>query len=223
MVNARRMSSDSAGPLLKWAGGKRQLLPHLRFYPAEFGRYVEPLLGSGAVFFDLQRSGRLRGREAILIDSNTDLIGCYEIVRDQPDEVGRALDELATAHERGSRDHYYEVRDRRFNPVRERRRRADGRIAYTPARFDAAAQQRLQSMVIALAARGCQILLSNSTAPQITALYDVNRESSAAGLRAFRVRARRAINSNGDKRGPIDEYLITNISEPGQGHAESPA
>ena len=41
-------------PLLKWAGGKRQLLPQLRrFYPPTFNRYIEPFFGSGAVFFDL--------------------------------------------------------------------------------------------------------------------------------------------------------------------------
>ena len=41
-------------PLLKWAGGKRQLLPQIRrFYPESFGAYVEPFFGSGAVFFDL--------------------------------------------------------------------------------------------------------------------------------------------------------------------------
>ena len=39
-------------PILKWAGGKRQLLPALRrYYPAAFNRYVEPFLGSGAVLF----------------------------------------------------------------------------------------------------------------------------------------------------------------------------
>ena len=120
-------------PLLKWAGGKRQLLPQLRrFYPAEFGRYVEPFVGSGAVFFDLYNAGRLRGKDALLIDSNADLIGCYETVRDTPDEVARALDELAQGHARGGREHYYEVRDRRFNPLREHLRQPEGRIEYTP-------------------------------------------------------------------------------------------
>ena len=43
-------------PILKWAGGKRQLLPELRpFYPRRFNRYVEPFLGSGAVFLDLSQ------------------------------------------------------------------------------------------------------------------------------------------------------------------------
>ena len=51
---------QSSGPLLKWAGGKRQLLPVLaEHYPPTFSRYIEPFMGSGAVFFDLLNSGRL--------------------------------------------------------------------------------------------------------------------------------------------------------------------
>jgi DNA adenine methylase len=125
------METLNVRPLLKWVGGKRQLLPHLRrFYPAAFNRYVEPFLGSGAVFFDLCRAGRLRDRDIVLIDSNPDLIGCYESVRDDPDAIVRALDRLAAAHARGGQRHYYDVRDARFNPLREARRTSDGRIAY---------------------------------------------------------------------------------------------
>ena len=120
-------------PLLKWAGGKRQLLPHLRrFYPAAFGRYIEPFFGSGAVFFDLHAAGRLRDRDVVLIDSNADLIGCYETVRARPDEVGRELERLAAGHARGGQTQYYAVRDQQFNPTRDRLRSHDGRIAYTP-------------------------------------------------------------------------------------------
>ena len=43
-----------------------------------------------------------------------------------------ALDGLAAAHARDGRRHYYEVRDARFNPLREARRSSDGRIVYTP-------------------------------------------------------------------------------------------
>jgi DNA adenine methylase len=119
--------------LLKWAGGKRQLLPQLRrFYPPQFTRYIEPFFGSGAVFFDLCAAGRLAGREAVLIDSNADLIGCYQVVRDAPEAVARALDALAAAHARDARRHYFAVRDEQFNPQRDRLRSADGRIAYTP-------------------------------------------------------------------------------------------
>src|SRR3954469_17232867 len=120
-------------PLLKWAGGKRQLLPQLRrFYPRTFGRYVEPFFGSGAVFFDLHGAGRLHDRAAVLIDSNADLVGCYEAVRDAPDAVACALEQLADEHARGGRTIYYVVRDQRFNPLRARLRRADGYIAYPP-------------------------------------------------------------------------------------------
>jgi len=46
-------------PLLKWAGGKRQLLPVFRaFYPERLSRYYEPFLGSGAVFFEARAHGR---------------------------------------------------------------------------------------------------------------------------------------------------------------------
>jgi hypothetical protein len=77
--------------------------------------------------------GRLRDREVVLIDSNADLIGCYEVVRAQPDEVGRELERLAAAHAHGGEAQYYAVRDEQFNPIRDRLRRGDGRIAYTPA------------------------------------------------------------------------------------------
>ena len=106
-------------PLLKWAGGKRQLLPVIRgFYPERFSRYVEPFFGSGAVFFDLCNAGRLDGRHARLVDANPDLVGCYAMLRDRPAEVIDALEALAAAHRRQGDTFYYEVRDTRFNPAR---------------------------------------------------------------------------------------------------------
>jgi len=106
-------------PLLKWAGGKRQLLPILRrFYPEKFSVYVEPFLGSGAVFFDLCRAGLTAGRQVRLADGNPDLIGCYRTVRDRPDQVIAALRALADGHRQAGTAFYYEVRDSRFNPAR---------------------------------------------------------------------------------------------------------
>lgn len=126
-------SRSNVKPLLKWVGGKRQLLPQLRrFYPAAFNAYIEPFLGSGAVFFDLYRSGVLVDRDVVLIDSNADLIGCYHMVRDSVDGVADALESLADAHSREGQAHYYRVRDETFNPQREARRLPDGQIAYTP-------------------------------------------------------------------------------------------
>ena len=112
-------SRAEARPFLKWAGGKRQLLPVLRtYYPRQFAAYHEPFLGSGAVFFDLLAAGRLAGVPVWLSDGNPDLVGCYLRVRDSVDAVIGALDELAAGHAAGGATFYYEVRDGRFNPAR---------------------------------------------------------------------------------------------------------
>jgi DNA adenine methylase len=109
---------QSVRPLLKWAGGKRQLLPTLRrFYPPEFGAYFEPFVGSGAVFFDLYGAGQLDKRRVMLTDSNRDLVGCYRMVRDNPAGVIAALEQLAQGHASSGARHYYAVRDE-FNRLR---------------------------------------------------------------------------------------------------------
>src|SRR6185436_8051310 len=114
-------------PLLKWAGGKRQLLPALRgYYPVTFRRYIEPFFGSGAVFFDLHAGGRLDGRQAWLVDDNADLVGCYRMLMSRTDEVIAHLRLLAEDHRARGSECYYDVRDDRFNPMRA----ASG--AYTP-------------------------------------------------------------------------------------------
>lgn len=105
-------------PFLKWAGGKRQLLPRLReFYPERFGAYHEPFLGSGAVFFDLAAAGRLAAGRIRLADVNSDLAGCWLRLRDDPDAVVERLRGLEADYRAAPRDHYYRVRDR-FNPAR---------------------------------------------------------------------------------------------------------
>jgi DNA adenine methylase len=119
---------------LKWAGGKRQLLPLLRaFYPRTFERYHEPFLGSGAVFFDLHGRGLLQHRAVTLADNNADLVGCYTVVRAQ---VGAVIEELRTLdrhHRLDPKRQFYRVRDEMFNPMR-RARAMNGRGCddYTP-------------------------------------------------------------------------------------------
>jgi DNA adenine methylase len=123
-------------PFLKWAGGKRQLLPTLRqFYPAAFNAYWEPFLGSGAVFFDLQAGGLLDGHRVTLSDNNADLIACYRALRDSTDEVIRELSRLELSHRRLGPQHYYTVRDKLFNPARAAvPARTNGvRFSYSPA------------------------------------------------------------------------------------------
>ena len=120
-------------PFLKWAGGKRQLLPHLRqFVPVMFSRYFEPFLGSGAMFLDLYARGEIGSRPVVLSDTNADLIGSYIAVARRVEDVIRNLLVLATGHESGGQRHYYEVRDERFNPLRRKLdvRRLEGAITY---------------------------------------------------------------------------------------------
>ncbi len=106
-------------PFLKWAGGKRQLLPVLRaYYPSVIGGYHEPFLGSGAVFFDLWAHGRLGDARVSLSDENPDLVGCYLRVRDSADAVIAELERLARGHASGGASFYYDVRDGSFNPAR---------------------------------------------------------------------------------------------------------
>ena len=69
-------------PFIKWAGGKRQLLPELlRYVPERFGRYYEPFVGGGALFFEL------RPHAARLTDVNERLIRTYRGVRDDVESV----------------------------------------------------------------------------------------------------------------------------------------
>lgn len=125
----------AARPFLKWAGGKRQLLPQLRrFFPDDFGAYFEPFAGSAAVFLDLASAGMLAGRPAHLTDCNADIVGCYFAVRDNVDAVIAELEALAARHTQDGAACYYTVRDAEFNPAREALPAgAEGAAAYTPA------------------------------------------------------------------------------------------
>lgn len=93
-----------ASPIVKWAGGKTQLLKHYsRLFPAEFNRYYEPFLGGGAVFFHLvAKSPNLR---ATLSDQNVELINCYNMIKNELPSVIRYLKK----HKNDS-DHFYKVR-----------------------------------------------------------------------------------------------------------------
>jgi DNA adenine methylase len=121
-------------PILKWAGGKRQLLPELRpFYPRRFKRYFEPFLGSAAVFLDLHNHGLLGFGEVRLSDINADVIGCYRTVRDAPGAVVSALRKLEASYRSGGAAHFYDVRDQAFNPARRAiRSSSDPAGGYTP-------------------------------------------------------------------------------------------
>jgi len=93
-------------PFLKWAGGKRQLLPELMKYkPSSFSesknRYYEPFVGAGAFLFKLQP------KNAVINDKNKELINCYKIIRDSVDEL---IEELRYHQLKNSQEYYYQIR-----------------------------------------------------------------------------------------------------------------
>src|SRR5208337_1919574 len=94
------LSEIKGPPLLKWPGGKRNLLDHiLPLIPACFNRYFEPFFGGGALFFALQP------KKAYLSDKNADLIHAYSQVRERPEAVIRELRKL-----RNNEKEYYKIR-----------------------------------------------------------------------------------------------------------------
>ncbi len=92
-------------PFLKWAGGKRGLLPRLLpLIPKTIETYYEPFVGGGALFFELARLRRFR--KAKLADRNEELIQCYAAIKRDYEQVVRALE----VH-RYDRDSFYAVRE----------------------------------------------------------------------------------------------------------------
>jgi DNA adenine methylase len=105
----KSLAAPNARPFLKWAGGKGQLLAQFaRFYPRKpIKRYIEPFVGSGAVFFDIK--ARLNPENAILCDNNQDLIKTFQAVKTNVEGVIRALREHKANH---GPDYYRAMRTR---------------------------------------------------------------------------------------------------------------
>src|ERR1700744_2473288 len=88
-------------PFLKWAGGKRQLLPDItKYIPKSFDTYYEPFVGAGALLFSLQP------QKAIISDVNSELINCYQVIRD----LHLDLIEDLKKHE-NSKEYFYKIRE----------------------------------------------------------------------------------------------------------------
>ena len=91
-------------PYLKWAGGKRQILPEIRKHlPQDYQNrvYHEPFVGAGALLFDLQP------KKAVINDTNSDLILTYRAIKDHIEELICLLKE----HQRqNSKEYYYGIR-----------------------------------------------------------------------------------------------------------------
>jgi len=103
-----RGADKPAIPFLKWAGGKRQLLPHLMEAVNRldgFKTYHEPFIGGGALYFEMCAARRLQ--KARLADINDRLIQTYLAVRDDVENLIAVLREHEQHH---CETHYYQVR-----------------------------------------------------------------------------------------------------------------
>jgi len=86
---------------LKWAGGKRKLLPSIiPLLPTEYNRYIEPFAGGLSLFF------RLKPKDALVCDINEELINFYTVLRDTPDELIESLSKHFN-----NIDYYLKIRD----------------------------------------------------------------------------------------------------------------
>ena len=94
---------ESIKPILKWAGGKRQLLPQLKkCIPLNYNKYIEPFIGGGALFFDLNT------KNSIVSDTNNELTNLYSEIAVNPLKIIKKLKEY-----KNTKDFFYNVRQQK--------------------------------------------------------------------------------------------------------------
>jgi len=97
-------------PFVKWAGGKRQLIPILnQNLPSRFGTYHEPFIGGGALLFHVltQKSNQ----RCSISDLNSDLVLAYTTIRDKIDQLISSLENHEKNYRQDSSTYYYNIRD----------------------------------------------------------------------------------------------------------------
>lgn len=92
-------------PFVKWAGGKRQIMPEIKKYvPENYDTFYEPFVGGGAVFFELAP------RKAVLNDYNSELMNVFECIKDEV-KFDKMCTELNHHEANHSEEYYYQVRN----------------------------------------------------------------------------------------------------------------
>jgi len=95
--------------LLKWAGGKTQMIPNLiEAMPKNFNSYIEPFIGGGALFFYLSP------KSAVIADSNPELISLYQQIAKNYKPVLKLLEKMPNNEE-----FFYEERAKQFEKLTE--------------------------------------------------------------------------------------------------------
>lgn len=101
------MGNSNITPFVKWAGGKRQLLPQIRErMPKQYNRYFEPFVGGGAVVFGLLPAN------ALINDINKALINAYEQICNMPKVFLQEISKLDSEMWKDGKEYYYSKRER---------------------------------------------------------------------------------------------------------------
>lgn len=101
MAVALEKLREETRPIVKWVGGKRQLIYELlNNLPENYNRYYEPFIGGGALFFELQPDN------AYISDMNEELINLYSVVRDNVNEL---IEDLET--HKNTKEYFLEIRN----------------------------------------------------------------------------------------------------------------
>ncbi|MEK6821596.1 MAG: DNA adenine methylase [Thermoproteota archaeon] len=97
-------------PFVKWAGGKRQLIPIInQNLPESFGTYYEPFLGGGALLFHILTDKN--GQKCSISDLNSDLVLAYTTIRDRIDSLIASLKNHEKNYQKNSESYYYSIRE----------------------------------------------------------------------------------------------------------------
>lgn len=101
---AVQKTNKLVAPVVKWVGGKRQLLPEIKkYFPKKFNTYFEPFVGGGAVLFELQP------KNAIVNDINKELINLYSVIQNNVEELIDKLSDTDTYS--NTSECYYRIRE----------------------------------------------------------------------------------------------------------------
>lgn len=100
------MSNSNISPFVKWAGGKRQLLPQIKErMPEKYNDYYEPFIGGGAVTFELLPTN------ALINDINKALINAYRQISKEPKDFIEAVNTLDNEMWEDGKKYYYSLRE----------------------------------------------------------------------------------------------------------------
>lgn len=109
MKQQYRQITTTLKPFVKWAGGKRQLIPILDPHlPESFGTFFEPFLGGGAMLFHTITKNLKQ--KCIVSDLNSDLILTYVTIRDRVDDLISSLENHSKNYFKNSKSYYYKIR-----------------------------------------------------------------------------------------------------------------